>query len=321
MSLLKQYEKMYFNQSKLVEFIILGFPGSLSLQYVCFLLLLITYLLTLISNCVIIIITWTERRLHTPMYFYLRNLSFLEICYVSVIVPKILTTITSNGRYISFHGCIIQMLFFFFLGSTECCLFGVMAYDRYLAICHPLRYTTLMNTTMCYSLSICSVIGGFLTTFPPILLISQLPFCGSNIINHFFCDSPPILQLSCADTYLIDKMDFLFASLVSLLSFSVTLISYFYIFVKVLHIPANSRRKTFSTCSSHLIVVFIYYSTVIFMYVRPKVSFTFTLNRVVAVFYTVITPILNPIIYCLRNEEVKNSIKKQLNTLKNCYIR
>ncbi|KAM5191673.1 olfactory receptor 6B1-like [Mantella aurantiaca] len=311
---------MYVNQSKLAEFIILGFPGSLSLQYFCFLLLLITYLLTLLSNFVIIIITWIERRLHTPMYFYLRNLSFLEICYVSVIVPKILSTITSKGRYISFPGCIIQLFFFFFLGSTECFLFGVMAYDRYLAICQPLHYTTLMNNVKCYSLSIYSVIGGFVTTFPHIVLISQLPFCGSNVINHFFCDTPPLLQLSCADTYLIDMLDFLCASLVILLSFLVTLISYFYIFAKVLHIHISSRRKTFSTCCAHLIVVFIYYSTVIFMYVRPKVSFAFTLNRVVAIFYTVITPILNPIIYCLRNKDVKNSIKKQLATLKSCYI-
>nr|DBA22917.1 TPA: hypothetical protein GDO54_013905 [Pyxicephalus adspersus] len=290
------------------------------MQFFCFLLLLIIYLLTLMSNFVIIITTWIERRLHTPMYFYLRNLSFLEICYVSVTVPKILTTITSHGRYISFPGCIMQLFFFFFLGSTECFLFGVIAYDRYLAICQPLRYTTLMSYTMCCSLSICSVIGGFITTFPHIVLISQLPFCGSNIINHFFCDSPPLLQLSCADTYLIDMMDFLCASLVILLSFLVTLISYIYIFVKVLKIPTNSRRKTFSTCCAHLIVVFIYYSTVIFMYVRPKVSFAFTLNRVVAVFYTVITPLLNPIIYCLRNKEVKTSIKKRLGFLMNCYI-
>lgn len=312
---------MYLNYSQLNEFIILGFPGSLSLQYFCFLLLLITYVLTLISNFVIIIITSVERRLHTPMYFYLRNLSFLEICYVSVTVPKILTTISSDGRYIFFTGCIIQMFFFFFLGSTECFLFGIMAYDRYLAICHPLRYTTLMNNTMCYGLSICSIIGGFVTTFPPIVLISQLPFCRSNIINHFFCDSPPLLQLSCADTYLIDMLDFFCASFVALSSFLVTLISYFYILAKVLRIPAKSRSKTISTCCAHLIVVFIYYSTVIFMYVRPKVSYAFTLNRVVAIFYTVITPILNPIIYCLRNKEVKNSIKKHLHNLKNFYLR
>ncbi|XP_077317526.1 olfactory receptor 6B1-like [Lithobates pipiens] len=312
---------MNANQSKVDEFIILGFPGSLSLQCFFFLLLLITYLLTLTSNFVIIIITWIESSLHTPMYYYLRNLSFLEICYVSVIVPKILTTITPHGRYISFPSCIIQMLFFFFLGSTECFLFGVMAYDRYLAICKPLRYTILMDNNMCYTFSIVSVIGGFATTFPNIVLISQLTFCGGHIINHFFCDTPPLLKLSCADTYLIDMLDFVCASLVSLFSFSVTLISYLYIFAKLLHIPINNRKKTFSTCSSHLIVVFIYYSTVIFMYVRPKVSLTFALNRVVAVFYTVITPILNPLIYCLRNKEVKHSIKKHLGTWKNNYMR
>ncbi|PIO10222.1 hypothetical protein AB205_0012480 [Aquarana catesbeiana] len=228
---------MYVNQSKPAEFIILGFPGSLSLQYLCFLLLLITYLLTLLSNIVIIIITQIERNLHTPI------------------------------------------------------------------------------------LSIGSIVGGFVTTFPHIVLISQLPFCGDHIINHFFCDTPPLLQLSCADTYLIDMLDFVCASLVILLSFLVTLISYFYILAAVLHIPSKNRRKTFSTCSSHLIVVFVYYSTVIFMYVRPKVSLAFTLNRVVAVFYTVVTPILNPLIYCLRNKEVKHCIKKQLGPLMNFYRR
>ncbi|XP_053307474.1 olfactory receptor 6B1-like [Spea bombifrons] len=301
------------NESVVTIFVILGFPGSPSLQYLLFFLLCITYIITLLSNIVIIAIICKERCLHTPMYFYLRIFSLLEVCYVSVIVPKILTTITQHGRLIPYSSCITQLFFFFFLSSTECFLLSVMAFDRYLAICHPLRYPSLMDMDMCWNLTICSWFGGFITTFPPILLISRLPFCESNLIDHFFCDAPPLLKLSCADTNLNDLLDFICASVVIVTSLIVTLISYLYILRTVLKMPtAKGRTKTFSTCGSHLIVVIIYYGAVIFMYVRPKVGFTFSLNRIVAVFYTVITPILNPIIYCLRNRNVKSAFRKHL---------
>ncbi|XP_077309897.1 olfactory receptor 6B9-like [Lithobates pipiens] len=304
--------QMDINGSKLVEFRILGFPGPPSLQYIFFLLLLTTYLITLLSNSVIITITLRERRLHTPMYYYLRTLSFLEICYISVTVPKVLSTITPHARSISFYGCMTQVLLFFSMLSTECLLFGIMAYDRYLAICKPLHYTRLMSPTMCRVLSLCAFIGGFLTTSPQIVLLFRIPFCGSDI-NHFFCDAPPLLQLCCGDTSLINLMDFFNASFVILTSLTMTLVSYVYIITTILKIPTTTgRRRTFSTCFSHLIVIFIYYSTITFMYVRPRLSSSFSLNRVVGVFYTVITPILNPLIYCLRNKEMKEAIKNQL---------
>ncbi|XP_077136800.1 olfactory receptor 6B9-like [Ranitomeya variabilis] len=300
------------NESLTLEFMILGFPGSSGLQYFFFTLLLDSYLLTLLSNIMIILITWKEACLQTPMYFFLRNFSFLEVCYITVTVPKILATITVHGRFISFIGCMTQLFFFFFLSSTECFLLGVMAFDRYLAICHPLQYPSLMTASFCRNLTIASWIVGFTTTFPPILLISRLTFC-SNIVNHFFCDAPPLLKISCIDTFLNDLLDFICASIVIVTSFAVTLFSYVYIIITVLKIPTTKgKRKAFSTCGSHLTVVLIYYGTVIFMYVRPKVGFTFTLNRVVSVFYVVVTPILNPIIYCLRNKEVKESVKKHL---------
>lgn len=308
--------RMVINETLVVDLIILGFPGSSALQYVFFIFLLFTYVLTLLCNIIIIIITWTERNLHKPMYFYLRNFSVVEIFYVSVTVPKILATISSNGRLISLNGCITQLFFFFFLSSTECFLLGVMAFDRYLAICQPLHYPVLMNETICQYLSICSWLVGFTTTFPPIFLISQLPFC-SNDINHFFCDAPPLLKISCVDTSLNDLLDFICASLVIVTSFSVTLFSYICIITTMLKMSTTeSRAKAFSTCGSHLTVVLVYFGTVIFMYVRPKVGVTFTLNRVVGVFYVVITPILNPIIYCLRNKEVKESLKKHLTLLR-----
>lgn len=307
------------NESLMMGFLIVGFPGSSGLQYLFFTLLLASYLLTLLSNIIIIIITWQERCLQTPMYFYLRSFSFLEVCYVSVTVPKILATITVHGRLISFTDCITQLFFFFFLSSTECFLLGVMAFDRYLAICHPLQYPSLMTISLCRTLNMSSLIVGFATTFPPILLISQLPFC-SNIVNHFFCDAPPLLKISCVDTSLNDLLDFICASIVIVTSFIVTLFSYVYIIVTVVKIPSTEgRRKSFSTCGSHLTVVLIYYGTVIFMYVRPKVGFTFTLNRAVSVFYVVVTPILNPIIYCLRNKEVKEAVKKRFALVKLFY--
>ncbi|XP_075424095.1 olfactory receptor 6P1-like [Ascaphus truei] len=299
------------NVSLVMEFILLGFPGTPPLQHFFFLLLLITYLITLLSNIMIMIIIWREECLHTPMYYYLRNFSFLEVCYVSVTVPKILVTITSQGRMISFASCITQLFFFFFLSSTECFLLAVMAFDRYLAICYPLRYPALMNSYICLRLTMCAWLGGFITTFPPILLVSQLPLCKSNLINHFFCDAPPLLKLSCRDTYLNDILNFICSSLVILTSFLVILISYLYIIATIIKIPTiKGKRKAFSTCGSHLIVVLIYYGTVISMYVRPSAGFTFSLNRIVSVFYTVITPILNPIIYCLRNKEVKEALGK-----------
>ncbi|MEE6514948.1 hypothetical protein FKM82_023397 [Ascaphus truei] len=279
------------NVSLVMEFILLGFPGTPPLKHIFFLLLLITYLITLLSNIMIMIIIWRVECLHTPMYYYLRTLSFLEVCNVSVTVPKILATITSQGRLISFASCFTQLFFFFFLSSTECFLLAVMAFDRYLAICYPLRYPALMNSYICLRLTMCAWLGGFITTFPPILLISQLPLC--------------------KNTYLNDILNFICASLVILTSFLVILISYLYIIATIIKIPTiKGRRKAFSTCGSHLIVVLIYYGTVIFMYVRPSAGFTFSLNRIVSVFYTVITSILNPIIYCLRNKEVKEALGK-----------
>ncbi|KAM8960699.1 olfactory receptor 6P1-like [Pelodytes ibericus] len=301
------------NESIVKEFVILGFPGDPALQYFLFMLLFITYLVTLLSNFAIITIVWSETHLQTPMYFYLRNFSLLEICYVSATVPKILSTITQYGRRISFPSCITQLFFFFFFGSTECFLLGVIAFDRYLAICHPLRYSALMSSSTCQNLTLLAWLSGFFITFPPVLSISQLSFCGSNFINHFFCDVPPLLKLTCDDTFTSEVLGFICSIMVILTSFFATFTSYLYIILTVLKIPTtNGKKKAFSTCSSHFIVVIFFYCSIMFMYVRPKMSYIFTLNRVVAVFYTVITPILNPMIYCLRNKAVKESFRKKM---------
>ncbi|XP_053307568.1 olfactory receptor 6B1-like [Spea bombifrons] len=305
------------NESKVEEFIILGFPGATPLPHIFFVLLMITYLVTLLSNCMIVLIISTEQNLQTPMYFYLRSFSLLEICYVSVIVPKLLATITPHGKLISFCNCIMQLFLFFYFAAAECFLLGIMAFDRYLAICNPLHYSALMSIYMCRNLMLGSWLGSFAVTFPAVMSISQLSFCGNNFINHFFCDAPPLLKLSCGNTSSSDLLGFISTIVVVLTSFCTIMFSYLYILRTVQKMcSSEGRKKAFSTCGSHLIVVVIYYSTVTFMYARPKLSFAFTLNRVVAVFYTVITPILNPMIYCLRNRIVIDSIRKKILFLK-----
>ncbi|XP_078497447.1 olfactory receptor 6B9-like [Lissotriton helveticus] len=299
------------NLTSIREFIILGLPGSKKLQPLLFSTLYAVYVLTVFENVVIILIIWHERNLHTPMYFFLGHFSFLEIWYTTNIVPKMLACLVPGGNIISFDGCIVQLFFFFFLSSTECCLLAVMALDRYLAICNPLRYAPLMNRRVCYQLVIGSWVGGFVTTFAPIFLISRLDFCRSNVIDHFYCDAPPLLKLSCSSTTLNDLLDFICASAVIVSSFMITLVSYIHIISTVMKVPSSKgKRKAFSTCASHLAVVIIYYGSVTFMYVRPKVSYAFDLSKMLAVFYTVVTPLLNPVIYCFRNKDVKNALRK-----------
>ncbi|XP_069098188.1 olfactory receptor 6B1-like [Pleurodeles waltl] len=301
------------NQTVPTEFIILGFPQSRNLQPLIFSLLFMDYLLTACENAVIIFIICKDRKLHTPMYFFLGYFSLLEMCCISVTVPKMLACLLSGGNAISFGGCIAQLFFFFFLSSTECILFTEMAFDRYLAICNPLRYSSIMSRRLCFQLVMLSWIGGFITTFIPIFLISRLYFCGLNIINHFFCDAPPLLNLSCSTVALNNIINLICSSLVIVSSVLIILVSYIYIISAVLKVPSTKgKRKAFSTCASHLTVVFIYYGTVSFMYVRPKASDAFDSSKIVAVFYTLVTPLLNPFIYCFRNNDVKKNLKNLL---------
>uniref|UniRef100_A0A8C5LWQ0 Olfactory receptor n=1 Tax=Leptobrachium leishanense TaxID=445787 RepID=A0A8C5LWQ0_9ANUR len=307
---------MIFISTLVVEFLLVGLCVNKKLRLFVFFLFLIIYMSTVAGNIIIITVIHHSPKLCNPMYFFLMNLSFLEICYTSVTIPRMMADIISEDKGISIAGCITQCYFFFVLSAIENYLLAIMAYDRYLAICNPLRYTTIMNSKLCYQLTIGSWSVGIFGSLSPIYFLSKLSFCGENRINHFFCDIHPLLNHSCSnDTYLNDLLDFICSSIVIVTSFTVTLISYLYIILTVLKIPTTKgRTKAFSTCGSHLIVVLIYYGTVIFMYVRPKVGFTFSLNRVVAVFYTVITPILNPIIYCLRNKDTC-VIKCEKNTL------
>ncbi|XP_061280751.1 olfactory receptor 6F1-like [Bos javanicus] len=301
------------NQTRVTEFIFLGFSGVLYLRLALFVIFLTVYLLSLMGNTLIIFIVLTDSTLQTPMYIFLGNLSFLEIWYTTATVPKLLATCLSQVVTISVSGCITQYYFFFSLGATECILLAVMAYDRYLAICSPLRYSFLMRLQVCLQFSAGSWIGGFIAPLPPTILISYLNFCGPQKINHFFCDSDPIFKLSCSDTFLVEALGYTCSSVVILSSFLLTMSSYGNIVVTIIKLSSReARKKTFSTCASHLTVVTIYYGTIIFAYVRPPAKYNFTMGKVISVFYCVITPLVNPLVYTLRNKDVKKAFRKVL---------
>uniref|UniRef100_A0A8C8S0B0 Olfactory receptor n=1 Tax=Pelusios castaneus TaxID=367368 RepID=A0A8C8S0B0_9SAUR len=300
------------NRTTVQEFILLGFSGSWYLQIILFLLFSGMYILTIMVNVTIITLVWACPHLHTPMYFFLCNLSFLEIWYTTAYVPKSLGIFLGKSQTISFNSCVLQMYFIFSLGCTECALLAAMAYDRYLAICYPLRYNTFMNSTFCIQLlALGSWLCGFLAISVLASLISRLFFCGPNIINHFFCDIDSWIALSCIDTNLVELATFIIAINFLLGSFAITLVSYIYIISTILRIPsAQGQQKAFSTCSAHLTVVTIWYGSTIFLYVKPSAQNSLDLNKIVNVFNTFITPLLNPFIYTLRNKEVKQALEK-----------
>ncbi|XP_023967292.2 olfactory receptor 10A7 [Chrysemys picta bellii] len=308
------------NHTVVTQFILLGLSDLPKIQALFFLVFLATYVITLTRNLLIFTLTLADAALHTPMYFFLMNLSFLEICYTSVTLPKMLANLLSEDKTISFTGCAVQMYFFLFLGGTECFLLGAMAYDRYVAICYPLRYTHIMNHTRCSEMAAVSWISGLLTSLGHTSVIFTLPFCGSNEINHFFCDIPPVLKLACGVTYLNEIAVFMVALLFITFPFVLILVSYLLILLTILKMPsAQSRHKAFSTCSSHLLVVTLFFGTGIVTYLRPNSAYAPVTNKLLSLFYTVITPMFNPLIYSLRNKEVKGALRRTM--ARNCFLK
>ncbi|NWU65291.1 OL226 protein, partial [Pterocles burchelli] len=299
------------NYTQVHMFLLLGFPALADLRVLFSTVLLLTYILTVLENVVIIALIKTSCELYKPMYFFLGHLSFIEVWYISVTIPKLLANSIAEDGSISFVGCMTQLFFFSSFMCTECVLLSAMAYDRYVAICHPLRYPVVMTSQMCICLVVVSWFSGFGVSLIKISFISQLKFCGPNVINHFFCDISPLLNLACTDMSLAEMVDFVVALFILLVPLFITIVSYLLIIMTILHIPSSqSKKKAFSTCSSHLTVVTIFFSATLFMYARPKKIDPYDLNKLVSAVYTIVTPILNPFIYCLRNQEVKRALKK-----------
>ncbi|XP_006215687.1 olfactory receptor 6N1 [Vicugna pacos] len=301
------------NWSQVAEFIILGFPHLQGVQAYLFLLLLLIYLTTVLGNLLIFLLVCLDSRLHTPMYRFISILSFLELGYTAATIPKMLWNLLSEKKTISFSGCLLQIYFFHSLGATECYLLTAMAYDRYLAICQPLHYPTRMTLALCVKIVVGCWLGGLAGPVAEISLVSRLPFCGPNRIQHIFCDFPPVLSLACTDTSVNVLVDFVINSCKILATFLLIFSSYVQIIRTVLRIPsAAGKRKAFSTCASHLTVVLIFYGSILFMYVRLKKSYSLDHDRALAVVYSVLTPFLNPFIYSLRNKEIKEAVRRQL---------
>ncbi|KAM6181456.1 olfactory receptor 11H4-like [Erethizon dorsatum] len=295
------------------EFVLLGFPGSWKIQISLFTFFLVVYLLTLLGNGAILCAVRCDPRLHTPMYFLLGNFAFLEIWYVSSTVPNMLTNMLSTTKIISFSGCFLQFYFFFSLGTTECLFLAVMAYDRCLAICRPLHYPTLMTGRLCCMLVSLCWFAGFLGYPIPIYFISQLPFCGSNIIDHFLCDMDPLMALSCAPAPITQTTFYAQSSFVLFSTIMYILRSYILLLRAVFQVPsASGRWKAFSTCGSHLVVVSLFYGTVMVMYVSPTYGIPSLMQKIVTLVYSVMTPLFNPLIYSLRNKDMKLALRSVL---------
>ncbi|XP_038620931.1 olfactory receptor 10AG1-like [Tachyglossus aculeatus] len=295
------------------EFVLLGFLDLPKLREFLFGIFFFSYMIILAGNGLIIIITIRDQTLHKPMYFFLRNLSFLEICYTSVTLPRMLMSLQTQDGTISFLSCATQMCFLLILGATECFLLAVMAYDRYMAICNPLRYPIIMSHKVCVLLAAASWISGIPVLIGETGQIFSLPFCDSNKLNHFFCDIPPVLKLACGDTSMNQLLVYAVALLFVTAPFLLILVSYIKIISTILKVPsATGRCKAFSTCSSHLIVVTLFYGSGTITYLWPKSNYLEDMDKFLSLFYTIVAPVLNPMIYSLRNKEVTVALKKFL---------
>ncbi|XP_014699096.2 putative olfactory receptor 10D4 [Equus asinus] len=299
------------NHTPVTEFLLMGISHTKGLENVLFVFFLAFYLLTLLGNLLILLSILTSSNLHTPMYFFLGNLSVFDIFFPSVSSPKMMLYLMGQSRTISYQGCASQLFFYHFLGCTECFLYTVMAYDRFAAICHPLRYTVIMNHRLCTIMTLGTWMGSCLHASVLTFLIFKSPYCGPNEVDHFFCDIPVVLPLACADTSLAQTVSFINVGVVTLICFLLILTSYTRIVISILKMSSSEgRHRAFSTCSAHLTSILLFYGPVIFIYLQPVSSPW--LDSVVQVLNNIVTPSLNPLIYTLRNKDVKLTLRKVL---------
>ena len=296
------------NHTTVTFFILAGLTDDPQWKVVLFIFLLLTYLLSITGNLTIITLTLVDTHLKTPMYFFLRNFSFLEISYTTTCIPKLLVTMATGDKTISYANCLTQVFFASLFGASEFYLLAAMSYDRYVAICKPLHYMTIMNTKVCVQLVLSCWLAGFCVIFPPLVLGLNLDFCASNIVDHFYCDTTPFLQISCTDTHLLETLGFVSALVTLLLTLVMVIISYTYIAMTIFKIPSTEqRKKAFSTCSSHMIVISLSYGSCIFMYLKPSIKQRVSISKGISVLNTSVAPLLNPFIYTLRNQQVKKA--------------
>ncbi|XP_075134608.1 olfactory receptor 5AR1-like [Leptodactylus fuscus] len=292
-------------------FTLVGLSDIPSLQVLLFVIFFFIYIIAVLGNLSIIFAYTYSSTLRTPMYFFLANFSFLDICYISTTLPNMLSNFLSEHKMISFYGCVVQLYFLMLLGSTDCYILAAMAYDRYNAICQPLLYSIIMNKESCIKYIFGSWVIGIVNAIIHTTLTFTLPFCGSNMIDYFFCDIPPLLNLAYTDTWINELTTFVIGGFVTMGSLLLTIISYANIIYTISKIRSSSgRRKAFSTCVSHFTVVTIFYGSGIFIYLKPRSNYIMEHDRLVAIMYTVITPLLNPFIYSLRNSDVKIAARK-----------
>ncbi|XP_057582975.1 olfactory receptor 1094-like [Hippopotamus amphibius kiboko] len=308
---LDSYRIQMKNTTEVTMFILLGFKDDFNVQTFLFLLFMAIYLFTLVGNLGLVLLVIVDSRLHNPMYYFLNVLSFLDACYSSVFTPKMIVSFLSQNKIISYLGCAAQMFLLVTFGTTECFLLAAMAYDRYIAIYNPLLYSVSMAPRVYVSLIIACYVGGFLHASVHTVATFSLSFCASNEIRHVFCDISPLLAISCSDTHTNQLLLFYFVGSIETVTILIVLISYGFILLAILRMHSEEgRRKVFSTCGSHLTGVSIYHGTILFMYVRPSSSYALDHDMIMSTFYSVLIPMLNPIIYSLRNKDVKEAMKR-----------
>ncbi|OCT68864.1 olfactory receptor 11A1 [Xenopus laevis] len=297
------------NETFVTEFFLVGIHGVHDYNILLSCVFLVIYMATIAGNATIFFLIFSSQSLKSPMYFFLSHLSLADICLATNIVPNMLYVIMKKGGTVSFVGCITQLYLFGVFAVTECLLLAVMSYDRFLAISYALHYAGIMNPRLCVHLTSCSWILGFILTMITVGLVWELRFCGPNVIDHFFCDLVPLLALSCSDISSVTYSNFIIAAPVTLFPFVFILMSYVRIFLTILNIPSSTgRQKAFSTCSSHLVVVCIYFGTLIAQYVAPSKSHSEDLKQILSLLYTVVTPLSNPVIYSMRNQEIMKAL-------------